>query len=229
MRGTSSRIDTGDLMKSRMETVLCRPMQTEDLPQVLTLFRRIRPGIAGLCHESIYKVILQEALRNKEVTCFAALINKNVKGYILAIVNWNLFWRKFLLRHPFLGFRILLHRVSRVFTGLGKKPESFDPLAEGREKFVSEMPDHRSWKDSSSAIAKVVHIGVDHPFRSKGIGYALYGALKQYLCKQGVNRMDATIDEANVASVKMHRRMGWLIASRSGTIFASLDLQKGNQ
>ncbi|MFH1017347.1 MAG: GNAT family N-acetyltransferase [Pseudomonadota bacterium] len=199
-----------------------RPIVRGDMRSVVELLLKLRPSIAGLSSELMYQAILGDALTWKRVICLVAVRQEKPIGYVLAARDWRRFQRAFVLRHPMLGFRVLLKRLrSGLMRGKAEARDGPEPPDQSSNAAPAGT---RNWGDSSPDIAKIIHIGTDGAERSKGVGSGLYAALYTHLERIGVTRVDAKIEEGNAASVRLHQRSGWTVAQCPGGFFATIDL-----
>jgi ribosomal protein S18 acetylase RimI-like enzyme len=189
----------------------CRALRPADVPQLLTLLRQVRPSIAGVASEPMYRALLREALRGGDLFCVVASDRDKVLGYVLAARNWQRFKRNFLLRHPLLALRIL---GQRLFTQRRQSPQPSSLATVAVDRTGPQ------WEQSSPTIAKVLHIGVDPDARGGGVGKALYLFLASYLEPRGIQRIDACVEADNLASLRLHERVGWTVRKDPGHYYA---------
>ncbi len=207
--------------------VYCRLMTLEDMPTLLNLFVRVRASIARVSTKVVYKAILSESIRAKNVLCLVAVLNNAIVGYVLAVKNWSRFKITFPLKHPAVGFSVIKERLKvRKVRAETAQPKRIDQNAlDVPSPSTSEIKDNEPrWEDNIATFAKVIHIGVDESARSQGVGSALYAALVRYLAQENFRLLGALIDEGNLPSVRLHMRMGWTVTKRADGFFAFIKI-----
>ena len=190
------------------------------------MLMELRPVIARMAGEPIYRAVSRDALRRRDTLIVVAEQAGTLAGVVVAATRWKRYWRGFVLRHPLLGARVLWHRLRKVL-GLGRRtrePQVDEPGRLG--DCVSATPSGRSWSESSPAIAKVAYVGVRQQCRGRGIGDAIYRHLFAILRQRGVARVDAHIDYDNIASVWFHWKTGWRIERWGSGYFATVNLEE---
>jgi ribosomal protein S18 acetylase RimI-like enzyme len=187
-----------------------------DVPQLLRLLQQDHPGIAGLSTTSMYRAVLRDCLRSRNLQCLVATRDAEVLGYVLVVRNWKRFQWMFVLRHPLLATEALAKRL-RSLTLPGK-----DVPANGSEvgPIGPGSPDDGT-RDKLGRTCRILYVGVDRAQRSHGIGSGLYAALRTHLEKGGVDQIEAYIAEHNLPSLRLHDRTGWSIAKRAGGGFVA--------
>jgi len=177
-------------------------------------------SIAGLKKGAVYQRICCDALRGHNVVIILALSQVTPVGYVIAVIDWRAYWRRFLPRCPLLATVILAARFRK---SLFKKAYGPDSSAEARPRDQSSA--RRTWTDSSRTIAKVVHIGVAPDKRGRGIAEQLYLRLFQELKHEGVVRIDATMSADNSDSIRLHKKTGWTLErTKTESFFGTRDI-----
>lgn len=171
----------------------------------------------------VYRAIGKDVLRDPRATMLVADSEDRLAGYVIAVTDWRVFWRSFLLRHLLCAAVIAFKRAK---AGILSSSKRSTPKDEPEEHWcLSEPTDTRSWADSSPVIAKILHVGVDSQFRGRGIGSGLYREILGTLAARGVRRVDACIDRGNVRSLQLHAQTGWRIHRVHDGYFATIDLK----
>lgn len=200
--------------------VSCREATPEDTSQLLELFERVRPVIAGLSNRFVYKAIIDDTQHSHNVLIFVAAFNNRLVGYVIAAKDWRRFKLTFIQRHPLLGLLALLKRLKRYRTRPGSE-------AAYNVRTATNTKQTDSWNDRAKTIAKIAHIGVDAVVRSRGIGSALYASLIRHLGQNGFTRIDAHIDSNNCNSLRLHVKAGWKVTRNMNGFFAVYEIRPG--
>ena len=218
-------MNSQDMTKKNIsEELISRLLDKNDMPEIYDLMEEIRPPIAGLSSNAIYSAICCDALSIKKVVIVVAKEQEKLIGFNIAIIDWHHYWRSFPQRHPLLAIRILAYRLLRLIrVGFNVViPASAQP--DLNNKYISSFPSSRSWKDSTSLIAKIVYTGVAKQYRKKGVGEKLMKYLLCSVAKYGVKRVDAYINMANFPSIRLFYKMGYRIERTSTGLFASISI-----
>ena len=210
--------------KNISEELICRLLDKNDMPEIYDLMEEIRPPIAGLSSNAIYSAICCDALSIKNVVIVVAKEQEKLIGFNIAIIDLRHYWRSFPQRHLLLAIRIVVYRLLRLIrVGFNVVvPASDQP--DLNNKYISSFPSNRSWKDSTSLIAKIVYAGVAKQHRKKGVGEKLMKYLLRSLAKYGVRRVDAYINMANIPSIRLCYKMGYRIERMANGLFASISI-----
>jgi len=198
-----------------------RPIVPGDTDQLIELLMRGRPSITRLSNKFVYTAIIQEALKSKKIFCLVAVKNDNLIGYVFAATDWHRFQRLFILNHPLVALMIIVKEIQRLIT------RNVAEILRGTKPVISSsytsLTENYQSKDNQKTIARIIHVGVEETERSKGIASSLYAALRKYLEKEGVTRIEANISEGNFASVRLHERAGWTMVKNPTGYFAFIN------
>jgi ribosomal protein S18 acetylase RimI-like enzyme len=199
-------------------------MTSDDKSAILALMLQSGFTISRLANRSIYAALCNDALHGSKVSIAIAVVEGQGAGFLLTITDWANYWRRFLLRHPVLGFRIVLGRLSRR----RKIGDVWSSLPASEREFIksclSAEPSGRDWSESSPAIAKVVFVHVDTRFRRLRLGAGLYGFLADRLAAKGVTRLDAKVDLKNRQAIPFHALAGFRLERVGNSLFGTKDL-----
>ncbi len=171
-------------------------------------------SIGGIKTKGMYSAICREALSHPQVIMTVVTVDGSIAGYMLSIANnyWE-FWRKFAVRHPFVGFSMFLAKLKR------SKGEVQTPAEVKRMLYPDPIPE--KWTDRSLVIAKMVALTLDPQFQAQGLGPDLYNFMVDVLTAKGFKRCDAHFNLTNIPSAKMHIKTGWKMTRANGSIFAT--------
>lgn len=159
------------------------------------------PPYSVLPHRVWHRIAARFATDASVHALVARANDTDVLGFVIAIRHPARFWRRLLLRAPWIGGSVLLQvyavRASRKVSGgqFGSKEHK------GLPEFV--------WLPSSEATARVIMIWVRPEARGMGLGRRLYRSLENELGSVGVRTVEAHIDSGNGRSVQLHRSEGW--------------------
>lgn len=133
----------------------------------------------------------------------------DVLGFVIAIRHPVRFWRRLLLRAPWIGGFVLLQVYAARASRKVSNGQSGSREHKGLPEFV--------WLPSSEATARVIMIWVRPEARGMGLGRQLYRSLENELGSVGVRTVEAHIDSGNERSIQLHRSEGWdLVPTREG-------------
>ena len=196
-------------------------LNKHDREQAIQIFSEIVPsGFIMKCSREVRESFLVHLLASPLGYVVLALdenIGKGV-GYVIATKNTTHFWYNFLLTHrPRISAEILLNRYRSTKNG------NIARLEGGVNKdFATES----AWSASSNEIGRIFFIGVLPAYRGSGLGTAMYYHLAKILRLEGCKRIEAHIDEGNLASLSLHRKSGYEIRElQRGYFKAVLDLE----
>jgi RimJ/RimL family protein N-acetyltransferase len=209
-----------------MALTTIRPFEPgTDRAILLNLLGQLRPSIAGVSADPVYRALVDDLNTSQEATCLLAFCADQLAGYVITVTNWHHYWRGFALRHPLVTGVVLGTRwYRRLRTRSHAAP---DDHARQPAKAEAELaaPAGPSWDDRSAAVAKVVHIGVSETARGKGIATGLYANVVEFLGRRGIRRLEAMIDAGNHASLKLHASSGWTVRRLSTGYYAFVEIE----
>ena len=173
----------------------CRPVVSTDLQSLCSLMTEVGASFAGLTSRSMCFAIGSDAVAANRVTIAVADHDKELIGFVAAVVDPAEYWKGFLWRHPMVGTTAVVHKLLRGGgrTGL---------LRGGRGTGI----DH--WNQSSPSIARILYVGVAERFRRKGIGAQLYQTVFHMLAESGVQHAEAHTDHDNIPSIRLFAQIG---------------------
>jgi ribosomal protein S18 acetylase RimI-like enzyme len=186
--------------------VTYRPISPEDKSPLIEVFMRVHPSIFRLNDRLVYKAFINEILCSKNAYGLVAVSNGELAGFITAAINWPRFKKIFILKHPFIGFLILLQNISTVIHAVLERRFGNKPISPSSDLLLHQNKEEGGSKEG---IAYIIQSGVDPAHRSKGIGTGLHASMQKYLAMEGIKRIECHIDEGNIASVIMHERTHW--------------------
>lgn len=175
--------------------------------------------------DRVYAALISDALASRDLMIAVASRQGRLVGFSIIAWNWSRMKLLFALRHPIVGLTIVLSTLRlrlfgrRVDVALGSA---------ARERSCSDARNSStrvpSWADGGRRIAKLIHTAVVPEHRRQGIGLGLKAFYVDALRARGFRRVDARIDPANVASIAMQRRSGWVVVDDPRAVFAYLEL-----
>jgi ribosomal protein S18 acetylase RimI-like enzyme len=192
--------------------------------KAIQIFSEIVPsGFIMKCSREVRESFLVHCLASP-LGYFILALDENIGkgvGYVIAMKNSARFWLNFLLTHsPRISVEIFLNRYQSTKRG------DIDRLAGGGNRnFATES----AWSPSSNKIGRIFFIGVLPAYRGTGLGVSMYYHLAQTLKQEGCTRIEAHIDEGNLASLALHRKIGYEIRElQSGYFKAVLNLENAD-
>ena len=196
-----------------------------DRNDLLSLFNLIRPSVAGTTSPIVYRAFLSEfGTDSRAVPLIAQNDMGRIVGYVVAIRDWHAFWRSFLRNHGLSAAVIAYERLRRRLSMRATTTRNSTEAA--RQEFPRAAEYDVSWQDTSPRVAKILHIAVVPEARGQGVGGMLYNQLFDRLRRLDIERVDARIDEDNVASYALHLRTGWQLLRDDVGTMASIRLTK---
>jgi len=212
-----------------METSVLRPppryrlFHPEDLPQLEELFNSFKPRIAGLRSPRLYRALGRDAVSNRDIIIIVAEEGSSLIGFNITVVGRRRFIRNFILKHPLLSLRIAVAKALQPRrTPDAERPAVPFPPGEDRS-FPSPGIFARSWKDSSSEIAKILWTGVRESHRRRRVSSGIGAHLLRVLEDRGVKRVDVLVEPRNRPSVRLTRGLGFRTERRGEWLFGTLD------
>ena len=207
----------------RHETVSYRLLATGDEREVLDLIRSELPPVFRVHGDRVYAAVIDDALASRDI--MIALASKDGRLVGFSIIAWN--WRRlkllFALRHPIVGAAIAWSTLRlRVFGRRNKGNRDNTKRNRPRATTRGEGPGEPSWADGGPRVAKLVHTAVIPEYRRQGIAHGLKAFYVDVLRTRGFRRVDARINHANVASIAMQQRSGWVVQDDAHAVFAYL-------
>jgi hypothetical protein len=94
-----------------MPNFTIKSIENNDIENFCDLLMEIRPPIAGLTKRRIYQAISREAIKKDKIIIILAKEKKKIVGFTIAIIDWKIFWKNFLLLHPIITVEILMKRI----------------------------------------------------------------------------------------------------------------------
>lgn len=208
-----------------IEAIDCHCLRATEVQGVMAYFARTRPEVAKLRRPAMYRALCQDSLRNAGAVLMIAHSPTGPVGHAIAIIDWVGYWKRFLLRRPLLGARILTVR----YASLGKRrlPHGARTRTDRADvqSLLTTATETRRWRDSTRAIAKIANVGVADAARGRGVATLLYEQIMKELARKNVHRLDAHIDGGNYPSLRLHARTGWRISAWGSGYFATIDLE----
>ncbi len=178
--------------------------------------------IGSLSTRAMYNAVCCEAAAGRMIG-FVAAAGDKLAGCILAARNYRRSWMRLLLRHPLLATRVLAVRAIRRL----RRPAAA-VRSQGKERMMPDLAYRRDseWNVSRRDIANIMFIGVAPPWRGLGVGTQLYHEFFRYCRAQGITRILAHISPDNIASIHLHRKLGYELSTDGNVVFAGIDLNE---
>lgn len=201
--------------------VRCALIDESKVEACVGILRALGISIAGVRETVLFRALCRDGLRAYPLVCVLATSGDFPAGIVLAIVDYAVYWKRFAVRHPLIGLRILSRRALNLASARRKRVSGQDPAptVDNAEKCFA------SWSESNRHIAKILFIGVLPAFQRQGIGRELYKSLLSFLKQIGVQRVDARIAPDNLPSIRLHQELGWSVFRDSRGFFATIALQ----
>ena len=212
----------------KMNGPIFRVLEKDDIKSVLNLMEEIKPNIGGSRDLSLYHALCHEALLDKRVVFIVGEEQSKKIAFYLAIIDRDRWRMSFMFRHPLMVTKMIF---NRTFNRLRKLLKAAGPKM---GNFKSDMPDismyiklgssNKSWKDSSSRIAKLLYIAVSESHRGKSIAKEMWEYALKVLTDCGVIRVDTEILLNNIPSIRLHYGLGFYIYKQGGALFVTKDI-----
>lgn len=204
--------------------MIFREVTAADQGPLFELLSRMRVAFAGCASSTVQRLMCREAGLRREVRCVVADDGGSLVGLVIAVNNPRRYWRRFAVRHPMAALLILMGRLRSKTGPLDKEPsdQSVRPLLEPE-------PNEYEWGAGGANVAGIQFIGVAAEARRGGIGAGLYQAFFKLVAGAGITRVDAHIEPWNLASVRLHRRMGYRVFNDGSGFYAVRELGHGLQ
>jgi len=195
--------------------MIFREVTAADQGPLFELLSRMRVSFAGCANARVQRLMCHEASERREVRCVVADDGGALVGLVIAVHNPRRYWRRFVVRHPIAAFLILMSRLRSKASPLDKEPsdQSVWPMLEPG-------PNEHEWGAGGANVAAIQFIGVAAEVRRGGIGAGLYETFFKLVAGAGITRVDAHIEPWNVASVRLHRRVGYRIFNDGSGFYA---------
>jgi len=183
------------------------------------LLSRMRVSFAGCASPWVQRLMSHEASRRRQVRCVVADDGGALVGLVIAVINPRRYWRQFVVRHPVAALLILMSRFRSNTGVLDQEPsgQAVQPLPEPG-------PGEYQWGAGGANVAAIQFIGVAAEARRGGIGSGLYEAFFKLVSSAGITRVDAHIEPRNLASVRLHQRMGCRVFNVGDGFYAIREL-----
>lgn len=211
-------------MSGSLDALHVSALQENDIAPLIQEMRRLNAKIAGLNSPRSYRRLLRDALDTSDITVVVARDGEQPVAFVVCVTDWPHFKRQFVRRYPALGLELLVSRLLHRVRSPRSKLRPSVPL----DSLVMEQdPCGAQWGDPGSSIAVTVFVGVLPEYRGRGIFQQLYRVTQEELWRQGVRRLDAHMNVANVASIRAHAKAGWRVSKDASGVFATIDLSQG--
>jgi len=205
--------------------MIFREVTAADQGPLFELLSRMRVSFAGCGSSTLQRLMSHEASAGREVRCVVADDGGALVGLVIAVNDPRRYWRRFVVRHPMAALLILMSRLLRNKTSpLDKEPS--DPSV---RPLLEPGPNEYEWGAGGAQVAAIQFIGVAAEARRGGIGAGLYETFFKLLASAGITRVDAHIEPWNVASVRLHRRVGYRVFDEGSGFYAIRELGHGLQ
>ena len=204
--------------------MIFREVAAADQEPLLQLLSRMRVSFAGCANSTVQRLMCHEASARRDVRCVVADDDGALVGLVIAVINPRRYWRRFVVRHPIAALVILMSRLRSQTSPLDKEPGG-QPV----EPLVEPAPNEYKWSAGGAQAAAIQFIGVAAEARRGGIGSGLYETFFKLVSSAGITRVDAHIEPGNVASIRLHRRMGYRVFHDGSGFYAIRELDHGLQ
>lgn len=195
-----------------------------DVERAVALLTDLRVDIAGTRSAAVYRAVCRDAAARRGSIAVLAQCGGESAGIAVVLVHPRSYWRSFAKRRPMLALLVAARRLrSRSH---GAKPEQKHIASGGSAAAdaVAPGPPPLPWTHAEPGIARLLFIGVVARYRGMGVSGKLFRAIAAALAEQGARAVDASIDKANLASLKAHRRAGWALYEDREHVYAFCDL-----
>ncbi len=203
-------------------------LEKDDIKSVLKLMEEIQPNIGGSRDPSMYQALCHEALLDKRMVFIVGEEQSKIIAFYLAIIDRNRWRITFMFRHPFIVMQMVFERTFKRLLKISKKAahkiKDFENNMQDISMYLTSIPPSKSWKDSSSRIAKLLYIAVGESHRGKSIAKRTWEYALDVLAKCGVERVDTEILLNNIPSIQLHKGLGFNIYRRGRSLFVTKDL-----
>ena len=209
----------------QVETVSYRLLSSGDERGMLALLRSERPAVFRVRGDRVYAAVIGDALTSRDLMIAVASIQGRLVGFSIIAWNWNRLKLLFALRHPIVGATILWSTLRlRLFSRRTHEALGNTMRERPRSDARSISKGAPSWAEGGRRIAKLIHTAVVPEHRRQGIGLGLKTFYVGTLRARGFRRVDARVDPANLASIALQRRSGWVVVDDPRAVFAYLEL-----
>lgn len=191
------------------DNIIIEAISANTLDGCWSLLKRPCTPIAGVHSHLHLKYLCQDALLTQDVVILLAQKQQSILGCVVAIIDYHHYWKRFLLKHPVLLARILFSRVKRYFQDLFQSQK--DANHKGESLQVSLNISDKEQKTQNDMKVFVITVEPEH--RNKGIASKLYQALIQKCRELQITKIDASIHQNNQASIRLHKNIGFTLAS----------------
>lgn len=171
----------------------------EDL--ALTLF--------GIHSSSLHSGLIEDSLRRR-IDCRLEIEDAAVRGLVLTAPAS--YWYRAPLRHPLIGLDCIRARIRQKEPA---HPTTAGTRAEMGGEFDPESP-NRTWDNPGDAW-RVIFVGTARAARGQGVGARLYESV------MADRPLVARIAADNVASLRLHRSLGWRLYRDGSVVLAVHD------
>jgi len=204
--------------------MIFREVTAADQGPLLELLSQMQVSFAGCASSTVQRLMCHEASGRRAVRCVVADDGGALVGLVIAVINPRRYWRRFVVRHPMAALVILMSRLRSQPSSLDEEPgdQPVGPL-------VEPAPNEYKWGAGGAQAAAIQFIGVAAAARRGGIGSGLYETFFKLVSSAGITRVDAHIEPWNVASVRLHRRVGYKVFHDGSGFYAIRELDHGLQ
>ena len=203
--------------------MIFRETTAADQGPLSELLSRMRVSFAGCASPSVQRLMSREAGRRRQVRCVVADDEGALVGLVIAVIDPRRYWRRFAIRHPMAALSILMSRLRSKTGRLDQKP-----AVQAVRSLPEPKPTHYQWGTGGADVAAIQFIGVAAEARRGGIGSGLYEAFFKLVSSAGVTRIDAHIEPWNMASVELHKRVGYRVFDVGSGFYAIRELGAGS-
>jgi hypothetical protein len=153
--------------------------------------------------------LIEDSLRGT-IDCRIEIEDDAARG--LVVTAPASYWHRAPLLHPLIGLDCIRARIRKK-----KRPHATmtDTRAEIGIEFETESP-NRTWSSPGDAW-RVIFIGTTRAARGQGVGGRLYGSV------MADRPLVARIAADNLASLRLHRSLGWRLYRDGGVVLAVHD------
>lgn len=204
--------------------MIFREVTAADQGPLFDLLSQMRVSFAGCASPTVQRLMCHEASWRREVRCVVADDGGVLVGLVIAVNNPRRYWRRFVVRHPLAALLILMSRLQSMII-----PSDQEPSDQSVRTLLEPGPNKYDWGAGGAHVAAIQFIGVAAEARRGGIGAELYQTFFELVASAGITRVDAHIEPWNVASVRLHRRVGYRVFNDGSGFHAIRELSHGGE
>jgi len=196
----------------------------EDVERAVGLLTDLRVDIAGSRSAAVYRAVCRDAAARRGSIALLARCGDESAGIAIILLHPRSYWRSFAKRRPILALLVAARRLRSRSRAVNPEQRQIASDGSAAGCGVAPGPPPLPWTHAERGIARLLFVGVAAPYRGMGVSGKLFGAIGAAIAEQGARAVDASIDKANLASLKAHRRAGWSLYEDRDHVYAFCDL-----